>query len=336
VVEEAEPVSDKMQSGRPGPAEVDELLRAAAAAPSSYNSQPWRLRWTGEAVEVRGDPERLLTHTDPDGRQLRLACGAALTNVGLMARAQGRRVLIRLLPDPGDPWLLGSVRLRGASPPLPWEQKLAEVILSRHTDRGPFGPPGLSLLHRDELAQAAERERCPLVVIDRAADLARLRDITSLAHREQRADPGFVAEWDSWIGAAGRTDDGIPPAVARTSPRSDDGWRPRDFAGGSAPADAEPARPDGRPDEQPTIAIVATSHDNAISQVRAGLAMEQVLLTAAAHGLGASFVAPPLEQPHHRGAVRDLLGGVLWPQAILRLGVGGLPRATPRRRPAQV
>jgi hypothetical protein len=148
-------VSDGERSGGPGPAEVDELLRAAAAAPSSHNTQPWLLRWTGEAVEVHGDPARSLTHSDPDGRQLRLACGAALSNVGSMARAQGRHTAIQLLPDQGDPWLLGRVRLGGPSAPLPWEQELADVILSRHTDRGPFGPPALSRRHHDELRRAA-------------------------------------------------------------------------------------------------------------------------------------------------------------------------------------
>jgi hypothetical protein len=61
--------------------------------------------------------------------------------------------------------------------------------------------------------------------------------------------------------------------------------------------------------------------------------MEQVLLTGTARGLGASFVAPPVELREHREAVRDLLGGGLWPQVILRLGFGGLPPATPRRSP---
>src|SRR3954453_19221739 len=94
-------------NGAPSAIEVEELLRAGERAPSSHNSQPWRLRWHDDAVEIHGDPARLLPAADPDGRELRLACGAALANVRLAVRAQGRRAHTQLMPDPADPWFLG-------------------------------------------------------------------------------------------------------------------------------------------------------------------------------------------------------------------------------------
>jgi hypothetical protein len=61
--------------------------------------------------------------------------------------------------------------------------------------------------------------------------------------------------------------------------------------------------------------------------------MQQVLLTATARGLGASFVAPPMEWSATRREVRALLGGVLWPQVVLRLGRGRPVHPPPRREP---
>lgn len=310
--------------------EIDELLHAAAAAPSSFNSQPWRLTWTGDAVEVRGDPARQLLGSDPDGRAVRLACGAALANIRLTVRNQGRRAHCRLLPTRDDPWVMGRVRPGAAAPPLPWEQDLARVISRRRTDRGPFAPRPLSSRHRDELTRAAEREACWLVFLDDPSERARLREIAADAHHTQRSDAAFRAEWAAWVGDAERSDDGIPVALARQAPRPDGLWRWRDFAGA---ADLDHERPAAHRDDQPAIAVVATFRDSPLTHLQAGQAMQQVLLTGTARGLGASFVAPPVELPEHRDAVRDLLGGGLWPQVILRLGFGGLPPATPRRSP---
>src|SRR2546427_8127682 len=43
------------------------LLDAAGRAPSAHNTQPWRLRWKGDALEVRTPEERKLPAVDPAG-----------------------------------------------------------------------------------------------------------------------------------------------------------------------------------------------------------------------------------------------------------------------------
>ncbi|GLZ49654.1 hypothetical protein Acsp06_58390 [Actinomycetospora sp. NBRC 106375] len=316
--------------GAPSPEEVATLLRAGASAPSSHNSQPWRLRWHEGSIEVHGDPDRLLSAADPDGRELRLACGAALTNVRLAVRAQGRRAHVALMPDPDDPWFLGRVRPGAALPPSGWEIELAAAVARRHTDRHAFDHRPLSASLRDQLARAAWRERCRLVVVDDPAQRRALRELTAEAHRQQRADPAFVAEWERWIGHAARTEDGLPAADARREPRGDAAWRPRDF--GAAVEDAERgSRRDGAATDEPTIAVLVSYDDTGLAHVRAGEAMQHVLLTATARGVGTSFVAPPLEVAPVRARVRALLGGVLWPQVILRLGWGRAVHPTPRR-----
>ncbi|MDD7939528.1 nitroreductase family protein [Actinomycetospora lutea] len=328
----AQPGGDPAARRRRGPdeAEIAELLRAGASAPSSHNSQPWRLRWHEDAVEVHGDPARHLHAADPDARELRIACGAAIANVRLTARAQGRRAHTQLLPDRDDPWFYGRVRPGAPWPPAGWEVELARAVRRRHTDRHPFADRPLSAGLRDQLLRAAWRESCRLVIVDDRALRRGLLALTAEAHHQQQSDPSFVAEWDRWIGSGSRSGDGLPAELARRAPRPDAAWRPRDFGGSTAEGDRVVSAEDPT-EHEPTIAVVTSFDDGALAQLRAGLALEQVLLTATARGVGASFVAPPLEVAAVRVRVRALLGGVLWPQVILRLGWGRPVHPTPRR-----
>jgi hypothetical protein len=64
--------------------------------------------------------------------------------------------------------------------------------------------------------------------------------------------------------------------------------------------------------------------------------MQRVLLTATEAGLSASFLSQVVEVPSARRQLRDLIGGGLWPQTVLRIGYGSPVPATPRRDVAEV
>ncbi|MGH4009102.1 MAG: nitroreductase family protein [Pseudonocardiaceae bacterium] len=60
-------------------ADVEQVLQVAALAPSVLNSQPWRFRiLPPDTIELHADPNQQRPATDPEGRELRLSCGAAL------------------------------------------------------------------------------------------------------------------------------------------------------------------------------------------------------------------------------------------------------------------
>src|SRR5512142_3516001 len=61
------------------------LLSWAVLAPSRHNTQPWLFEIEGDEVRLYADGSRALHATDPDGRELLMACGAALTNLTLAA-----------------------------------------------------------------------------------------------------------------------------------------------------------------------------------------------------------------------------------------------------------
>src|ERR1022692_2601592 len=100
--------------------EITGLIALAARAPSLHNSQPWRFRIDGSAVELRADPDRQLWQTDPDGREMLIRCGAALY------RAR--------------PALIARVRPGQRERPGHDEWDMIAAVPHRHTHRGPFGP----------------------------------------------------------------------------------------------------------------------------------------------------------------------------------------------------
>ena len=178
---------------------VVELVTAATRAPSRHNSQPWRFRFepASQTIELYADPARMLPVGDPDGRAVRIACGAALFNLRLAATVAGRDPVVRLIPDPAQPLLLATVRLAGPCQAAQDEVELRAVIATRRTNRGPFSgravPPGVLA----ELAEAARIEGAVLHFPDRQ-ETSRLLRLVHDAECDQLADRAYRAELARW------------------------------------------------------------------------------------------------------------------------------------------
>jgi nitroreductase len=320
-------VDTLMPVGRLSGDEVRSVLTAAIAAPSLHNSQPWRFRCTQNAVELFADPARALPVADPDRRELLLACGAALLNLRLAIRALGVYPDARLFPDPAQPDLVASVRAQGAHHPTPLEKDLARAIAHRHTNRRPFTDAVIAEPIRNQLRRAADTERSWLAILS-TTQLPAVRALARAAHQTQWNNPAFRAEWTYWTARADTSADGVPARAAGPLPEPHDEWVLRDFSAGSA----RPRVPGKDFEPSPLIAVVGSFFDSPLAQLRAGQALQRILLTATVAGLSASFVSQIVEVAPTRQQLRELIGGGLWPQTLLRLGYGTpLPR-TPRRR----
>ncbi|MEU4524651.1 hypothetical protein AB0F52_38770 [Amycolatopsis sp. NPDC024027] len=140
---------------RPLPGVFDQALASAVRAPSPHHTQPWRFVVEKDVIEVWLDRERLLTVADPNGRESRLACGAAAFNLGICLRANGLAVKVRILPDPGEPDLAAVIRLDGNQKTTAVERKLAEAVFRRHTNRRPLLDKEVPAVVRSALKSAA-------------------------------------------------------------------------------------------------------------------------------------------------------------------------------------
>jgi len=83
--------------------------------------------------------------------------------------------------------------------------------------------------------------------------------------------------------------------------------------GGGTDLDVEPER---------LVVVIGSMHDTALGRLQAGQALQRVLLTATAAGISAALSTQAMAVPAARRELRQLLGGGLWPQIMLRLGHG--------------
>jgi hypothetical protein len=113
---------------------VREVLALAARAPSIYNTQPWRWRVDSTSVHLYSDPGMQLPNTDPDGRDLILSCGVALSHCVIAFAAMGWRARVHRLPDPADPSHLAAIEVNPHTADHT-DITLAAAIPRRRTDR---------------------------------------------------------------------------------------------------------------------------------------------------------------------------------------------------------
>ena len=76
----------------------------------------------------------------------------------------------------------------------------------------------------------------------------------------------------------------------------------------------------GSPQRSGVTAVVGSLRDLPTARLQAGQAVERVLLTAVACDVHTEVLTAPLAYGQDRMRVRDVIGGGLWPQSVIRLG----------------
>ncbi|MEU1514983.1 hypothetical protein ABZ490_23010 [Streptomyces sp. NPDC005811] len=306
---------------------VQALLAAAVAAPSIHNTQPWRfgLDPDSRSVVVRLDRERQLPEADPRRRAQYLSVGAAVLNLRVAAQHLGWDPAVRLRTPEDDRDLVAAVHLTGT---LPGGQAslrdLYGEIERRHTSRMPFTGRSVPDAIVHEMTAAARAEGAHLDVPDIVATRRLLR-LTAAAESRNAVHPARASEARTWLTVPGTPAAyGIP--VTALGPRDASGRVPvRDFVG-ALPAPRLPTLPFER---HVQVALLWTSHDRPEDWLRAGQALQRVLLTATAHGVRTSMLHQAMEWPDLRAATAGPRPRCC-PQVMIRFGYGPDGAPTPR------
>ena len=304
-------------------------VECAMRAPSVHNTQPWRWRFRGGAVELHADWKRQLVATDPDRRDLVLSCGAALHHLLVALAAAGHAADVNRLPDPEDPAHVATVTVR-PGPADPADAALFPAIARRRTDRRRMGDRQVPDGHLMQLSDHARRNGAALLPLTDEAMQRRLRTALADAALRQHFAPGYVAELEVWTRRYEAARDGVsgasvPEAAAEDSPL-------RRFPHGHL---AQPPGPESTGDAAELL-VLATTQDGPLDRLRAGEATSAVLLAATLLGLATTPLSQAVEVDQTRRAIqRDVLHVPEHPQLILRVGwpaegAGELP-VTPRR-----
>jgi nitroreductase len=305
-------------------AEFEFCVEAAIRAPSIHNTQPWLFLLGPDGIEVYADLSRRLPAIDPEGRAMHISLGAAVLNVRVALAYSGWHPDTRLLPDPKEVRHVATVSADEPRPVGLDDRELFVAIDRRHSNRGPFDdvPPPASDL--DGLVAAARAESALLRFAD-PAQRDGLLNLARAAEARQRRDPAYRAELRRWTTDDPYREDGVP--LEAVGPWSAGETMPvREFA----PEREIPRRAAVRFELEPTVATLATHGDGPEQWLRAGQALQRVLLEATRRGLAASLFTQPLEDPELRDRLRDS-EQLISAQVVLRVGYGRPAPASPRR-----
>ncbi|MFD0591637.1 Acg family FMN-binding oxidoreductase [Catellatospora coxensis] len=288
-----------------------DAARTALAAPSVFNTQPWRWHAGPDGLRLYADRRRSLPVADPAGRLLTVSCGAALHHARTALAAAGHDVQVRQLPDPADPDLLAELRIVGPYRPHLAELQASAAIRRRRTDRRPFTSE-----------QVTEAE-CWALIVAGSGSTPTCTWSTSTRSRSwpwRPCGPRAAAVRRRLPGRAGRLD--APSAVERRGVPTETTVRAvqrrvpiRDYA----PFGGQTMHPGRDTDAGARYLIVFTDDDTPPAWLRAGQALSAVLLTAV-HGLGSAPISDVTEVADTRDELRRLLPGLGEPQVCVRVG----------------
>jgi|GEM_PF-1256986 len=262
------------------------VLAAARAALSNSHRQ-LGLLCTDSGFEVRD-----ITADGPSGDRgnrgdAMLHAGRLVLDVRVAIRALGIHPAVQLLPDADQDDLLAVIRPQGRSQPTREDLALAEVmprLSATGEEEASTAPVAVTTSLLNRLRQAAKVEQAWLAVLA-PAQVAVLPSLRQAGGRSQFGAPPIPADHRLTNGAATR-------ATTRAATASSAGW----------------------------TAVIGSLRDVPIARLQAGQALERVLLTAAGLGVLATVVPDIAVVPETRRALRELIGGGLWPQCVIRLG----------------
>jgi len=315
-------VDDRMQDQEL----LAECVHAATLAPSVYNSQPWRFRTGRGRIDVLSDPLRTLSAVDPDGREMHISLGAAVHNIEVVLVANGVGPNVTLLPVASRQQLVARVTGGVEVTPTLRDVAMVSALVRRRTARVPYEDRPLDPSLVDTLTLAAGVEGVTLTLLDET-EARGLLDLVRTADAELRDDPGYRCELAQWTSHWAGRRDGVPPDSF--GPPSADAALPlRDF-GAYQPCLHRAAE---RFEVHPVVAVLTTAGDGRADWLRAGMALQRVLLEATIAGVSASFFTQALEVAHLR-RLYDERSPHASTQMIFRLGYARPSGASSPRRP---
>ena len=310
------------------------LRRAAVRAtyaPSVHNTQPWRLHLVSDQLRIYADRSRQLPVLDPTGRQLVISVGCAMMNARVAIAGRGYDVAVERFPDTADPALAAVLRIVGKDSGSIDQSfaRLDEVVEVRQTNRRRFTDEPVPEALLETLEAAALAEDSQLVVVRNPDQRMAVAALSQRADNIENLNPAYRAELRAWTSDDPERRDGVPAlAVPHVTGETQDEVPIRDFdtrgAGGLPPATHS--------SREQCLVLLCTSGDGQRDWLRAGEALERILLEIARHGFMASPLTQVTEVPAARAELRRELSLVMYPHVLLRVGKAPLTPRSRRRR----
>jgi hypothetical protein len=302
----------------------------ATLAPSVHNTQPWRFVLAGDELQIHADRTRHLHVLDPASRQLTISCGCALMNARVSLAASGLDVTVERFPVHDQSDLLARIRPAVAEPTAAEGLAVLDhVVEVRQTNRRQFRGAQVPEEVLAVLEQAALAERSELLVMRDDDQRLAVASLSQHADQIENLNPAYRAELRAWTTDDPDRRDGVPNlAVPHIDGSAEDEVPIRDFdtrGTGGLPAAT-------RSSKDQCLVLLCTAGDTPAEWLRAGEALERVLLEITRHGFVASPLTQVTEVPSARAQLRRALRMTAYPHVLLRIGRAPLTPGSRRRR----
>lgn len=309
------------------------LRRAAVRAtfaPSVHNTQPWRFELGSGGLVVVADRGRQLRVLDPTGRQLIISCGCAVFNARVALASSGLGVRVDRFPEVGRPDVLA--RITALGPVGGGVDRLAVldgVVELRQTNRRRFSDDEVPVELIESLERAVVAEDSLLFVVRSEDDRLAVAALSRRADEIQALNPAYRAEVRAWTPDGPRRRDGVAVmAVPGVDGAAGDEVPIRDFD--SHGLGWLPSRT--RSSGNQCLVLLGTRVDTPLGWLRAGEALERMLLEITRQGFAASPLTQVVEVASVRAVLGEVLGLRMFPHVLLRVGRAPLTPASRRRR----
>ncbi|OGL34999.1 hypothetical protein A3F38_02865 [Candidatus Saccharibacteria bacterium RIFCSPHIGHO2_12_FULL_48_21] len=194
---------------------ISHLLEYAILAPSTHNTQPWKIKIKDRSCQVYIDSSRQLPAADKLRRDMYISLGAFLHNLETAARSYGVFHKTELSDQKGN--LIGEVYFKGLDKKTQgdYDEDSLKAIQTRSNYRGPFAPLAITDELRRRLSKL-ESNKLKIKLIEDRWSIEELANLTASGLKLAYKDPTFRKEISSWINPnSSRKRSGIPGYALR-------------------------------------------------------------------------------------------------------------------------
>jgi hypothetical protein len=309
-----------------------ELVRYAALAASSHNTQPWRFDLAPNRIDLHPDFARRCPAVDPDDHHLFASLGCATENLVIASRAAGLEPHVFFDADKR------SLRVTFEDS-APQSSPLFEAIPIRQCTRTEYDGSSLTPDELRVLENAGAGRDVGVMLLTSAQQKGEVAEYVAAANSVQFADAAWAAELQGWIRFSARdalrTGDGLYGPVMGSPDVSP--WIGKLFMRLAFSANAQNQKDSRNIRSSSAIAIIHSGRNDAEHWIEAGRCYERLALQATALNLRTAFINQPVEVAHMRPQFAQYLGlGERRPDLVVRIGHAPLATKSLRRPVTEV
>jgi hypothetical protein len=308
-----------------------ELVRYAAMAPSSHNTQYWKFRVEDRSILILPDLLRQCPAVDPDNHHLFVSLGCAAENLIQAALANGLKGEALL-----DTTTANGIRVV-LEPAKAIVSALFRSIPDRQSTRAEFDGKSLTPVEMRLLEQAGTGDGVHMIFLTEKSALEKILGYVIEGNSAQMNNPAFVKELKTWIRFNGdeavRTGDGLYSGT--TGNPSLPSWLGRLLFGMFFTQKGENDKYARQIRSSAGVALFVSEVNDMAHWVEVGRCYERFALQSASLGIRNAMVNQTVEVSSLRLQLAAYLGvGSQRPDLVVRFGRG--PKRTQSlRRPIQ-